>query len=379
MGDRWSEASETRKRMTRAEAFGILEKDELKRKSREIKWHEMQRIKQIQKYRDLQDLIRWGHELCNYREPNKSQHSKIQGEKEEDLERMKIVQFLIEFFSSSDVQQKSGVPPGSKSHYIPSIVEIRREIKNRFNLNFEVSKIVEVLKSYPIEVLGDTGYGNKTRQVQVVRFGSEAFALNTESNTREALRRYFNFHGYKTFIEVNNNTVNVAILACGDLSQLELHPNTIDLVAVKDATNNRTIWLVEIKGHSGVENWDFFTGLKQLLKLLDMRQRLLQESGKELEISVKCAFAVPGFAVKAHNGNYCYAKELDKIANIYKNPDLYQQFIRKKTYESLVEAIEKYDFLRLLRPEEPTVHLLIVKGERSVIDFISKEELENIL
>jgi hypothetical protein len=339
----------------------------------------MQRIKQIQKYRDLQDLIRWGHELCNYREPNKSQHSKIQGEKEEDLERIKIVQFLIEFFSSSDVQQKSGVPSGSKSHYIPSIVEIRREIKNRFNLNFEVSKIVEVFKSYPIEVLGDTGYGNKTRQVQVVRFGSEAFALNTESNTREALRRYFNFHGYKTFIEVNNNTVNVAILACGDLSQLELHPNTIDLVAVKDATNNRTIWLVEIKGHSGVENWDFFTGLKQLLKLLDMRQRLLQESSKGLEISVKCAFAVPGFAVKAHNGNYCYAKELDKIANIYKNPDLYQQFIRKKTYESLVEAIEKYDFLRLLRPEEPTVHLLIVKGEKSVIDFISKEELENIL
>lgn len=287
---------------------------------------------------------------------------------------------LVELFGIPEIQFRSGVDIASESFLLLSSQEIAYEIENRYNEKIDPEMIEQTIICKDIEVLGSTGYGPKSRVIQVVNFGSNLFGLNTENNVREALRRYFTTYNYETLTEFDDGVRNVAIISRGRFSVTDLvrKRNGRDLLAVKFRERKKDVWLVELKGHSGAESWDFFTGLKQLLVLLDMRSKIIDLMASN-RTKVKCAFAVPNHRVKAHKGNPCYSRELRKMVNILENPTSYKRYVGKKTYEYLTKAIEKYSLFELLTKDRPIVHFLMVAGVGSVTDVVTKNQLRDFL
>lgn len=290
-----------------------------------------------------------------------------------------LTENLVKLFSDLEIQYKSGVDIASESSLLLSSKGIAKEMEKRYRKKMQPEEIERIIASNDIEILGSTGYGPKSRTTQVVSFGRSLFGLNTENNVREALRRYFVSNGYQTVIEFDAGIENAMILSQPKFSvrELKIRRNGRDLLAVKFLGNEKDIWLIELKGHSGVESWDFFTGLKQLLVLLDLRTRIVNLD--ESNAVVRCAFAIPIHNVKAHGGKSCYSKELSKLAAIMKNPTSYERFVGMRTYEYLVKAIKKYRLIELLTKDDPIVHFLTVKRVDSVTNFTTNKRFIEFL
>jgi hypothetical protein len=220
-----------------------------------------------------------------------------------------------------------------ESSLLLSVQDLSSEMANRYNHRDSPSKIEQVINQSEIEVFGPTGYGPHTRVMQLVCFGHDLFGLNTENNVREVLGRYFRSHNYETTYEFDDESGNERIFSKPYFSMAEVKhkKNGRDFLAVKSLVNTKDMWLVELKGHSGEENWDFFEGFKQLIRLIDMRNRvqhfsrLTQSSGA----TIRCAIGFPSHEVKAHKGKPCYGKELERLEIFLNHPDAFEHYSAK--------------------------------------------------
>lgn len=298
--------------------------------------------------------------------------------KVQTMNEVSLAENLVEFFSDSERQRQSGFGSAAESSLLMSSREITEELEKQGKI-IQSGDVERAITSNDIEVLGPTDYGPRSRTTQIVSFGHSLFGLNTENNVREALRRYFMSNGYDTVIEFDAGPENTTILSQSRFSvhDVRMSRNGRDLLAVKFRGKQKDVWFVELKGHSGVEDWDFFTGLRQLLVLLDLRTRIVDLGKSTAEI--RCAFAVPFHNVKAHGGKPCYSKELAKIHALMEGSESWGRFVGKRTYEYLVKAIKEYRLIELLAEENPIVHFLKVKGVDLVRDLITNRHLREIL
>ncbi len=279
------------------------------------------------------------------------------------------------FFQDEKILLESGVNPGNNSSFIVNDDDLKSKINQKFGLSLTSDEISNVIKDQGLQVLGATGYGNKTRTLEIVQLGDHLFGLNTESNTREVLSRYFQSFGYDVVLEFPDDVHSLKkALEFGNLSSFS-KTNSRDLLAVKKIHDEFVIWVVEIKGHSGVESWDFFEGFKQIQRIMDFRKTALQSLEK---ISIRCAFAVPGFPVKLHNGKYCYEKELLILKNLLHDEIFRNSKRNKRTYEYFLKSFDS-GFQDNIYSNPPNFHFLTIQSTNSVTDFFPSKSLDYYL
>jgi hypothetical protein len=282
---------------------------------------------------------------------------------------------IQKFFQDAKIMSQSGVDPGNNSSFIITTDDLISQIEQKFDILLTSEQISNSIQEQGLQILGDTGYGSKTRTLEIVSLGNDLFGLNTESNTRKVLSMYFQSFGYDTVFEFPDNVDSLGkALQSTNLSSFS-KTNSRDLLAVKKIPDGFDIWVIELKGHSGVESWDFFTGFKQIQRILDFRETALKSMEK---ISIRCAFAVPGFPVKLHNGKHCYVKELQVLKNLLEDEAFRNSKKNKKTYEYFQKSFNE-GFQEHVDPIYPDFHFLTIQSIASVSDFLSSNNLEDYL
>jgi len=275
------------------------------------------------------------------------------------------------FFQDENILLKSGVNPGNNASFLITTNDLKSKINENFGISLTTNEISNAIQVRGFQVLGATGYGEKTRNLEIVKVGDNLFGLNTESNTREVLSRYFQSFGYDVVLEFPDNVKSLqAALNSDNLSSFS-KSNSRDLLAVKKIHDKYDIWIIELKGHSGVEGWDFFEGFKQIQRVLDFRTEALKVIDN---LSIQCAFAVPGFCVKLHNGQHCYEKELLLTKNLLHDEILQNSKRNKKTYKHFFKSLDA-GFKDDLYSNPPSFYFLIIKSINSVLDYISSKNI----
>lgn len=282
---------------------------------------------------------------------------------------------ILNFFQDEKILFASGVNPGSNSSFIINGDDLKSIINQKFNLSFTSEQISKIIQEQGLQVSGTTGYGDKTRTLEIVQLGDNLFGLNTESNTREVLSRHFRSFGYDIVYEFPDDVDSLKkALKFGNLLEFS-KANSRDLLAVKKINDEYDIWVVELKGHSGVESWDFFEGFKQIQRILNFRMTALQSIEK---ISIRCAFAIPGFPVKLHGGKHCYTKELSVLKNLL-DDEIFRNGKRgKRTYEYFLKSFDN-GFQDSVYSPHPNFHFLTIQSTNSVSDFLSSKNLNHFL
>lgn len=287
-----------------------------------------------------------------------------------------VVDLLAKLFSSPNILEKSGAEPRSKTQYIVSSEEIQSELMTRFGVAASVKDTLSAIELAHIQVLASTGYGKKTRSLELVRMGPDLFGLNTETNTREVLSRYLRSLGYEVVYEFPDEVDVLRTALKQGISNTLTRGNSRDLLAIKKQGVSKDVWLIELKGHSGVEDWDFFEGFKQINRILAFRERALAEINGDL--SFRCAFAIPGFPVKLHDYNHCYSGQLALIRKALTDDAVLRSKAGKRTFLHFFRAIE-IGFLDRLKDKTPIFHFLLICGVSDVEDYISGKQFSEFL
>jgi hypothetical protein len=195
-----------------------------------------------------------------------------------------------------------------------SPAELSHRLNERGLGAFPADAILQTVAAGQLEVRADAGRGKQNRVIPLVEWGADCIGLNTEANCREILGRTFRESRFATRYEfIDSSEAARSVALDGDpFSGVCTAPNQRDLLAIRDDAEQRIVWAVETKGHSGLESWDFWELFGQLSRLEAWASTVRQEaSSTGRAILVNVAIAIP--ERRCQGSLSCYARELARL------------------------------------------------------------------